>query len=537
MKNQTKNEAIYPGEWQGGIPIGSIKENDKCFKVEIRAKKIMLETYKVFYFGEQPITIRKNTNNEQYFSSKEDALIAAKKFQMDISDKYNATNNKWRMIDANTIEVRLLHDTFITDYKYKDLIEERRLHAVKVHGGKHIQTKVGNKKYVKLCKLIKPDIKHIQYIDKNTLNLKESNLKEAGDALVSEKVIRKNEEHEGYDLNMDQYKWFKYIDLPYILPKNVWILGKPAGTVFEYKKRYNARISNACENDKNISKIFNICDNNKEEQYEKAKIWQYNTSYKMGLTKNLIRILDDKYIEVQITKGNVFITNIEFIPLIQMIPLFTTTGNSGRGDPYPGTSINGKNVMYHNLITGNDMTDHINRNTLDNRLENLRPCDFSINNSNKHIEKTSYMWGFFKNKIHLMTRIYINKKIHSKNFYIDYKDANKYDEKTKEKLKEKFVEIDKYYKQWMLHGVWNSILIPYITYDDYSMAKIHLDILSEFISLAILKKEDYFKKINIDLNENQKNMIYHIYISSYVELYQQYSDIKHNDEINDLVQR
>lgn len=50
---------------------------------------------------------------------------------------------------------------------------------------------------------------------------------------------------------------------------------------------------------------------------------------------------------------------------------------------YARTYINGKPIRMHKLITGYDMTDHINQNCLDNRTCNLREADKSLNMHNR----------------------------------------------------------------------------------------------------------------------------------------------------------
>jgi len=50
----------------------------------------------------------------------------------------------------------------------------------------------------------------------------------------------------------------------------------------------------------------------------------------------------------------------------------------------------GETILLHRLImnaTPNQMIDHINGDGMDNRIENLRVCDYSLNNSNARIRK------------------------------------------------------------------------------------------------------------------------------------------------------
>lgn len=71
-----------------------------------------------------------------------------------------------------------------------------------------------------------------------------------------------------------------------------------------------------------------------------------------------------------------------------------TWHNGGRG--YISAYINGKTVMLHKLLYPEiSKIDHINRNKLDNRSCNLRPCDRSQNkaNSAKQSDNTSGFKG------------------------------------------------------------------------------------------------------------------------------------------------
>lgn len=59
---------------------------------------------------------------------------------------------------------------------------------------------------------------------------------------------------------------------------------------------------------------------------------------------------------------------------------------------YAWDKVNKKNVTLHRLVSGNESklhTDHINRNPLDNRLENLRICTAKENNRNAVVRKDS----------------------------------------------------------------------------------------------------------------------------------------------------
>lgn len=94
------------------------------------------------------------------------------------------------------------------------------------------------------------------------------------------------------------------------------------------------------------------------------------------------------------------------------------------GLPYAVTTINGKTARMHRLVMDAPkgvMVDHINRNSLDNRRENLRLCDNSLNMINSkdrdkplprnihHHDKgkgrrSGYRVEFFRNKKRIIRR-------------------------------------------------------------------------------------------------------------------------------------
>lgn len=357
---------IYPTEWQLGKARGSIKELDNGFLARITPNDKTLSKY--FFF--------KNYKNIQ------DTLFQCKQWLKNISDEYDLTRNQLRYINQNTIEVKLTNEqTMITDAEYINKVELYPLQAKpkkEKDGTKYYVMYQDKKKVARFVDLI-GNFNILQFKNGNTLDLRKENLKEFGSV---EKEIKID--------NISDYVFdnqHKYFNLPINeLPKNIWLLGKPSGTIFKRTDKENIICVRVSDNENNQhTKTFNINDyKNVTEAEIEAKKWQIDTSYKLGVTKNLIRIVNNEDLEIMITKNNICKTNVKFIPLIQKIPIFTAI--SGNGINYVECVVNRKNVKFHSLITGFNMTDHINGDTLDNRLDNLRPATVSMNNSNRHVD-------------------------------------------------------------------------------------------------------------------------------------------------------
>ena len=84
-----------------------------------------------------------------------------------------------------------------------------------------------------------------------------------------------------------------------------------------------------------------------------------------------------------------------FIPLIQKLDLHIYA--SGNGILYAGCTIDKETQQFHTLITGFKLVDHKNGDTLNNKLENLRPVDYSMNNYNRHVQKDVNITEIIKN--------------------------------------------------------------------------------------------------------------------------------------------
>lgn len=399
----------YPTEWTHGKPRGSIKECPTYFMLTFSLP------------NEKQIT--KSFSKSEY-GNLENALNAAHKYRMEKSDEFGMTRNKLRYINKDTIEVNLTQDqVMITDATNIDKVEQYPLNvkAKKVKGGIQYYAMYQDKKDVHPFTKLLGDFKTVTYINGNTLDTRRCNIKECGSV---EKTIDVDDE---IITNQSKYFGMKYDELP----KNIWLLGKPSGTVFrrDSDTTYSARVAD--KDDKQYTKTFSLYDyKNDDDARTAANKWQIETSYKLGVTKNLIRIIDNETIEIQLTKGNVTKTDKIFIPVVQRISMHTTIGGGNHVRPYAHCSFNNINIQYHSLITNYTLVDHINGDTLDNRLCNLRPATYSMNNTNKHDDDTIGISLIDdEHKKYYKVTIGTRTKHFSKLFMID--DGNKNDAKQK----------------------------------------------------------------------------------------------------------
>jgi hypothetical protein len=419
-------QQTYPTPWQLGKPRGSIKEQPTCYLV-VMSFPDLTQTNTYFRFKE-------NNNDKQA------TLQKAEEFRYAESARHGMTRNQIRYIDANTIEVILTQDCIMqTDANLLQFVEKYPLN-IKTKKEKtairHYVMCQDKKRVFQFTDLI-CNYKIVEYINGDTLDLKLENLKEFGSISNNNKnlIINKNVIIDEYDIK-NQYT-YSNMEINK-LPKNIWLLGRPAGTIFKRNGEniYTVRVND----DDNVqhTKTFNINEYPSDEAaYKIAKQWQIEISYALGTTKNLIKILDNDIIAVQLTKNQVMKTNKIFIPLLQKI--LVCAGTSGNGDVYAIVSINNINIKFHKFITGFNMVDHINGDRLNNCLENLRNIDHYLNNKNIHYTDNTNMKDInlktIQNNKYYVAKIKLNGVSYEKHF-----DVNAHGEESAKELAKNFRE-------------------------------------------------------------------------------------------------
>lgn len=352
-------------EWEGGKYPGAITEGPDGYRIRFDRNSLSFK-YQNY----------KNIDTTIICESKEDCLIKAKKYLYDYYVKLNKVSNQYRFIHPKYIQVKLPSgNTFITNSKFIDLIENNIIsdHFNKSSNNFYLRYLTGPKEYNLLYKLITPHSK-VNYINGLTLDLREENLEETDNEILS----KSNKE---VDINVKLNKDGR--------PYNTWILGKYAGTVFQRSNKNTWSVVIQKEDGSVVTKTLAFNETNKDELYKKAIEIRNNLSEQYELTKNKIRILNDDVIEVKLSKDQIMKTDYKFLDIIEKYPVFSSKNSKENSKYYAGIFIDNKNVCYHNYITGYEMTDHIDRDPLNNCLSNLRECDHKINNNNRSKSESS----------------------------------------------------------------------------------------------------------------------------------------------------
>lgn len=136
-------------------------------------------------------------------------------------------------------------------------------------------------------------------------------------------------------------------------------------------------------------------------------------------------------VEIQLTKGQVAIVDEESLPLIAGSWQAKWYPKEGRYYAFRTLRVDGKKrgQYMHRLIAGavgrTQFTDHRNRNTLDNRIENLRLCTPSQNAANSRQKNTGAYKGVRRHRRSWQAQLMINEKAVPVGFFATEAEAAK----------------------------------------------------------------------------------------------------------------
>lgn len=372
----------YPTQWSYGIPRGYISDRKTNYIVGIRDPKL-----------KKTLTYSYPIKN---FNSKQECKKFAEKERVRLSHEMKLTRNEIRFIDKNTIEIKLTQNkTFITDAQNLKIVNKYPLQAKKKKEGKierFYAMAQDKKKVFKFTDLI-TKYKIVEYINGNTLDLRSENMKEFGMAYVVKNDMDDTKEEDFEDPNtiedMAKYYSMSINDLP----RNKWILGLVPGTVFYRTHEKNKTLTMRIKDDEKIikSKTFKVSDYETPEiAMLEVKKYMVNVAYALDIIKNKLRIIDNV---LEIMVDNVIVKmDLIYLPLfmcrdnsyqpsITLCKTYKTSNNKQYIAVY--NKQNGSVATLHQFLMGSPMIDHINGDSLDNQICNLRYTDYKHNASNK----------------------------------------------------------------------------------------------------------------------------------------------------------
>lgn len=237
------------------------------------------------------------------------------------------------------------------------------------------------------------------------------------------KLVKKNR----IENNIDSKEYPIYnLDLDY----DDWQCGKPTGSILHRidptysTERYEVRIPLGGSKCKSKSFSFNNYDSS-DIAKDEAQKWLVNYSKENNLTKNMIKIKDPSTIMIKLTQDMIMTTDIGLSDTCQKYMICSTKSGNETAEYYASLTINNKLHYFHKHITGNPMTDHINRDPMDNRMVNLRKTTPKLNNNNRSSPKKCKEYEFHELGVRYLhrdeawqARIKQNGKEYTKSFSI-----------------------------------------------------------------------------------------------------------------------
>ncbi|RIB01339.1 hypothetical protein C2G38_2231124, partial [Gigaspora rosea] len=127
-----------------------------------------------------------------------------------------------------------------------------------------------------------------------------------------------------------------------------------------------------------------------QEEFIQVSKWYFGKKHR-GKIKNQIRYVEDLdgklYLQVQLPQNQIMITDLKYYGLVKD-HIWHVHKNNYRF--YARTHLEGTTKCFHQLINPDwSMTDHINRNGLDNREKNLRKTIYRQSALNKKLRKNN----------------------------------------------------------------------------------------------------------------------------------------------------
>ena len=192
--------------------------------------------------------------------------------------------------------------------------------------------------------------------------------------------LRKNHK----DTNVSDIDFFQniteYLDWHEPDKNNIdWQGGKITGTIFQRK--------NAIKYSCNYKYVDELGKHNATRQVstlEEGRKFLWSAYKKFGgkITNQykFVKYNNEWFVIVQLTKKYVTILNEEHLDFVRKVNLCVSKSGHDNSVYYCAVSHGVAMMGIHNIITGFDMCDHINRYPLDNRTDNIVLTTFSLNN-------------------------------------------------------------------------------------------------------------------------------------------------------------
>jgi hypothetical protein len=294
--------------------------------------------------------------------------------------KYPTTWKKgkypYRFVDENTIEMQVGKGKVLVadaeDLQKLCSYESILVNMPQVYGVE------GNKRE-NLTKLLYGD--RVKFRNNNPLDIRRENI-------VPTYLYKLQEAEEASLAYSGQYKYMEAYEHGeyHKLPRDKWCLGKPGGCV-TINKRQGACCLLIKKGNMMYSHSLTFRDNESKKRAEKVlRREQIEQSYKMGLTRNMVRLVDDVTIEVQIGDDKIMKTDLGCLKLVHDTSIHYAQG-------YAHCHVDGITQGFHQLVFGKvangKMIDHIDRDPLNNNRSNLREASRMMNNRNAGAKSNS----------------------------------------------------------------------------------------------------------------------------------------------------